>query len=545
MNTNDQLEIFKAMGNSGFYPHETGQIEVRETHISKVFLTGDFVYKVKKSLNLGFLDFSTLEKRRFFCDQEVNLNRRLSQDIYLGVVPIILDHHGGYHLGQTDNKGEIKEYAVKMRQLADSCSLQWMIQNQDDGEQAIARSNLTRLGEKLAQFYLGNPLGQNHQTNQDTQIDKGDKACNVWTNILKACRENFDQTREFTREMLDKKIWSTIKDETLSFLNDRKSVFQERLESGKVKDCHGDLRCDHIYFTPQGIQIIDCIEFNDSLRCIDVVNDLAFLLMDLDFQGQQGLGDLILNQYLELTGDLSAFKLLDFYKCYRAFVRCKVNSIFLKSTTCDPLEREKKREDALRYLDLAQEYAIRFSRPAIFVIHGLPGTGKSTMAKALGRALGLEPIRSDLVRKKIFNVSPHTVGGKKFKEKIYSSAASDKTYGRLIELARQEIEAGSSVILDATFGKKHLRGNLISLAEERGITPIFIECRTTDEIMRQRLLDREHSLTVSDARIDLFEPFRREYEPITDEENVREIVINTAAPQDECIRQLLVLAFSR
>lgn len=528
----------------GFYPHETDHVQVKETHISKVFLTGDFVYKIKKPLDLGFLDFSTLEKRHFFCKQEVSLNRRLTHDIYLGVVPIILDHHSGYHLGQTGNKGEVKEYAVKMRQLADSWSLQWMIQNQGDGEQAIPRSNLNKLGEKLAQFYLGNPLDQNNLVDQNNQTDKGNKTRNVWANIFQACRENFDQTREFTRDMLDKKIWSVIKNETLFFLNVRKSIFQERIESGKIKNCHGDLRCEHIYFTPEGIQIIDCIEFNDKLRCIDVVNDLAFLLMDLDFQGQQRLGDLILNQYLELTGDLSAFKLLDFYKCYRAFVRCKVNSIFLASTTGAPLEREKKKKEALRYLDLAHNYAIRFSRPKIFVIHGLPATGKSTMAKVLGQALGLEPIRSDLVRKKIFNISPHGVGGKKFKEKIYSSAATDQTYERLIELARQEIEAGSSVILDATFSKKHLRANIIALAEERGITPVFIECRTTDEIMRQRLVDREHSLSISDARIDLFEPFRKEYQPITSDENIRKIIIDTAAPQDQCIRQLLVLAFS-
>lgn len=545
MKTKDQLQIFKAMESPGFYPHETGHVQVKETHISKVFLTGDFVYKIKKPLNLGFLDFSTLEKRRFFCKQEVSLNRRLTHNIYLDVVPIILDHHGGYHLGQTGKKGEVKEYAVKMRQLADSWSLQWMIQNQGDGEQAIPRSNLNKLGEKLAQFYLENPLDQDTIVDQNNQIEKGNKPRNVWANIFQACRENFDQTREFTQDMLDKKIWSIIKDETFSFLNNRKSVFHGRIEAGKVKDCHGDLRCEHIYFTPEGIQIIDCIEFNENFRCIDVVNDLAFLLMDLDFQGQQALGDLILNKYLKITGDLSAFKLLDFYKCYRAFVRCKVNSIFLASTTSAPLDRNKKRKETLRYLDLAHNYAIRFSRPKIFVIHGLPATGKSTMAKALGQALGLEPIRSDLVRKKIFNISPHGVGGKKFKEKIYSSAATDQTYERLIELARQEIEAGSSIILDATFSKKHLRANLISLAEERGITPIFIECRTTGEIMRQRLLDRESSLSVSDARIDLFEPFRKEYEPITDGENVRKIVINTDAPKDECIRQLLVLAFSR
>ncbi|ACN15379.1 conserved hypothetical protein [Desulforapulum autotrophicum HRM2] len=530
MDTNHQQNLFKAMENPRFYPHPTGPVTIEETHISRVFLTGDFVYKVKKSLDLGFLDFSTLEKRHFFCEKEVSLNRRLTRDIYLGVVPITLDH-GRYSLGKT---GSIVEYAVKMRQLDESWSLQQRIKTQTQKNSADIRSDVIALGEKLGQFYLTAPTGKGD--------DMGDDG---WKNIFHACNENFNQTQGFTKNLLDEKTWKMVRDETLAFLKARKPCFMARLKSGKVKDCHGDLRCGHIYFTDRNIQIIDCIEFNDSLRHIDIINDLAFLLMDLDFCDQQVLGDLLLDRYLEQTGDLQAFMLLDFYKCYRAFVRCKVNAIFLASTQPTPGEKEKKKSEALKYLDLARDYALRFSHPGIFVIHGLPATGKSTMAKALGCALEVEPIRSDIVRKQMFGISPHDVGARQFKEKIYTPSASDLTYERLIDLAQQKLEAGTSVILDATFSMEQYRKNLVHLAKRKGISPVFIECRTHDDIIKKRLLEREHSSSVSDARIDHFKPLKNAYQPLTSNNDVRQITIDTTAGPDQCIRELLIKAFGK
>lgn len=530
MDTNHQQNLFKAMEDPGFYPHPAAPVTIEETHISRVFLTGEFVYKIKKNVNLGFLDFSTLEKRRFFCEKEVSLNRRLTRDIYLGVVPITLDH-GLYSLGKT---GSIVEYAVKMRQLDESWSLDQRIKNQTQGNSANLRSDVITLGEKLGQFYLTAPVGKGDNMGGDG-----------WKNIFCACNENFNQTQGFTKTLLDEKSWTMVRDETLAFLEARKPCFTARLKSGKIKDCHGDLRCEHIYFTHRGIQIIDCIEFNDSLRHIDIINDLAFLLMDLDFCGQQSLGDLILDRYLALTGDLQAFKLLDFYKCYRAFVRCKVSAIFLASAQPAPGERKKKQLEALKYLDLAQEYALRFSRPGIFVIHGLPATGKSTMAKALGRALEVEPMRSDIVRKQMFGISPHDVGARQFKDNIYTPSATDRTYERLIDLAQRQIETGASVILDATFSREQYRENLVHLAKKRGITPVFIECRTPDNIMKERLLEREHSLSVSDARIVHFEPLKHAYQPITKSNDVRHITIDTTLRPDQCIRELLIKAFGK
>jgi hypothetical protein len=524
MGDSTQDQLFQAMEKPGFYPHRVPRIEKRETHISKVFLTGKYVYKIKKPMNLGFLDFSTLEKRHFYCDREISLNRRLTHDIYLDVVAITL-HNGKYGLGK---EGRTVEYAVRMRQLPDASSLQQMIK-----ARKITTADMIDLGQKLARFYLQAPES------------KGLKPGNPWQNVLGACKENFRQTKSFCNTLLDRETWETIQGATISFLNGRRSHFIHRFNAGKFRDCHGDLRTGHVYFTDKGIQIIDCIEFNDRLRHIDVICDLAFLLMDLDFHGEQGLGDCLLNEFLELTDDTKAFLMMAFYKCYRAFVRCKVNCIFLASNDLQSKERKKVQRHALKYFDLSYQYALQFSRPRIWVICGMPATGKSTIAKALAQILEIEPIRSDLVRKEIFGLKPHEKGGVLFEEKIYSSTAGSLTYGKLLCLAQQEIENGNSVILDATFNRAKHRENLLLLAKDKGIKPVFIECTADEESIKERLLKRESTPSVSDARLDHFEAFKIRSAPFAFDENARHIMVDTTLPLDKCIRQILIRAFRK
>lgn len=517
-----QQQVFRAMAAPEFYPHPVSRIQQVETHISRVFLTGTHVYKIKKPLDLGFLDFSTLEKRRHFCSREVALNRRLSTDIYLDVVAVTLDNG----VVTLEGTGPVIEYCVRMRQLSESGSLESLI-----GSGRVRLPDVAGLGRTLARFYRDSP---------EPASMEGDA---VWQNIADACQENFRQTASCSGTLFDQYLWETVRDATQVFLTDRRTGFLQRARSGRVRDCHGDLRTGHIYFTDQGIQIIDCIEFNDRLRHIDIASDLAFLLMDLDFQGRPDLGDLLLEQYLRQTSDIQAFLFLAFYKCYRAVVRCKVNCILLRSPGPGKEERKKTHLDAIRYLDLAGCYARQFSRPMVLVVCGMPATGKSTLAGALANAFGIRVFRSDEVRKRRFGLTPHDNGIAAVGEALYSSSATAATYRDLLDLARQEITRGESVILDATYSRQRYRQEVMALAADLGAWLVFIECTADNGLVKERLLKRESEPTISDARIHQFDMLKARYEPFLNDGSCRHVRADTAVPPDELIRQVVIRSF--
>ncbi|MCP4120831.1 MAG: hypothetical protein GY751_03680, partial [Bacteroidetes bacterium] len=294
-----QIAIFETMARPDFYPHDVSTIEQRETHISKVFLTGEYAYKIKKPVYLDFLDFTTLEKRRHYCQQEVTLNKRLSTDIYLDVVPITQTNDRYYLAGP----GEAVEYAVKMRQLPEKFSMLQLVRR---GK--LDRDSVDELARVLVKFYQHSSTGDN--------INNLGTWSTIWTNT----EENFSQTEQFAGNLLDKHMFPIIRAATRSFLIRRKALFDRRVEREKIRDCHGDLRTGHIYFC-DGIQIIDCIEFNDRFRYADITSDLAFLTMDLDFEGYPQVARHLINSFLDYTKDEEMLVLLDFYKCYRAYVR--------------------------------------------------------------------------------------------------------------------------------------------------------------------------------------------------------------------------------
>ncbi|HID31313.1 MAG TPA: hypothetical protein EYP19_15120, partial [Desulfobacterales bacterium] len=298
METQRQAEIFQAMQKPDFYPHAVTTIRQRETHISKVFLTGTYVYKIKKPVNLGFLDFTTLENRRHFCHQEVALNRRLARKVYLDVVPItFMDNRY-----QLEGPGQPVEYAVKMRQLPDDRSMVRLLRK---GE--IDKEALQGLARILASYYGQAPT--------DSRINTFGSWETVWAN----CEENFRQTEMFVGRILDEHMFQIVRAATRSFLRRWQELFEHRIENDKIRDCHGDLRSGHVYFT-DGIQIIDCIEFNERFRYGDITSDLAFLAMDLDYEGYPQIAHSLLKDYVAFTRDQDVFVPLDFYKCYRAFV---------------------------------------------------------------------------------------------------------------------------------------------------------------------------------------------------------------------------------
>ena len=367
-----------------FYAHPVSGIGVRETHISKVFLTGQFVYKIKKAVNYKFLDFTSIEKRRYFCQQEITLNRRLAADVYIEVVPITLHKKRLYLKGP----GKPVEYAVKMRQLPENLSMLKLLRCR-----SLPPDGIKRLARRLALFYTSALTGP--------KIDDYGSIDTIGSN----CDENFRQLAEGAAPFLDRHQFQIIQSATRSFLLRQNEIFGDRIKAGKIRDCHGDLRCGHIYFE-DNIQIIDCIEFNDRFRYQDMACDLAYLVMDLEYEGFPTVADSLIEEYVRYSGDTQIYLVLDFFKCYRAMVKSKVCCFTLQGLAPDGYLSKRAARDAQKYLALAYRYAIRFTRPTLWVICGLPASGKSTIAARLSAILHIDVLNSDKIRKQLCGLQP-------------------------------------------------------------------------------------------------------------------------------------------
>ncbi len=316
------------------YPHHPQEIDLAQTQMSFIFLTGDYVYKVKKSVNLGYLDYTTLEKRRHFCHQEVLLNRRLCPEVYLGVVPIT-EENGEYAI---DGRGEIVEYAVKMRQLPDDRMMDSLIRNNK-----LSPEMVVRVARKLARFHKG------AETNDEIAC-YGDLSI-----LITNTEENFDQTEKYIGISILRRKYDAIKSYTRSFIEGNAALFHQRTRNGRIRDCHGDLHAAHVCFT-NGIHIFDCIEFNDRFRYCDVASEIAFLAMDLDFLERPDLSRRFVEAYIQASGDWGIEELLNFYKCYRAYVRGKVESFKLDDVHLSEEEKDRVLDIARRYFKLAESY---------------------------------------------------------------------------------------------------------------------------------------------------------------------------------------------
>jgi aminoglycoside phosphotransferase family enzyme/predicted kinase len=485
-------EVEAAFLDPRLYPHQVERLEVEETHISKVFLTGPFVYKVKKPVNLGFLDFGTLEKRRFFCERELLLNQRLSRGVYLEVVALTRDPEG-YSLNGT---GEHLEYAVKMRQLPREKTMQEFL-HRDELEPKMVQE----LATVLADFYRA--------ADRDEHIESFGSLEVVVSNV----EENFSQTAPFVPDTLDQEKFDHLHLAVNTFINRHQELFQHRVDSGRIRDCHGDLRLDHVYFLDD-LQIIDCIEFNDRFRYSDVAADLAFLAMDLDYHGCSRLGFSLIRSYAVANQDPEVFPLLDFYKCYRAHVRSKVDCIRLAEGGLAPRQHQLEEEKARNYFDLAYTYAESLRRPTLWIVCGVVASGKSTVARELSARLRVRVLSSDVIRKQLFGLEPEESAPAPYGEGIYAPAATDSTYERLCLAARQELALGNSAVLDATFAKQRYRQQVRQLSADLGATVIFVECRSPQTLIRQRLKERQNNKQISDARLEHLPDLLQTFEPL-------------------------------
>jgi len=316
-------------------PDPTKRVLLVQTHISLVFVADEFVYKVKKPVNFGFLDFTTFEKRAFYCRQELDLNRRLARDIYLSVLPIRFD---GKKYSMRSRKGEIAEHAVKMKRISEQRLMKSLYERG-----ALTENHLQRLAKTLAKFH--------RHALRTAEIDAFGEADRFRINT----DENFAQIRKYVGISIEKEQFGALQDWTDRFYRTRHELFEKRIQQGKIRDCHGDLHMEHVCFS-RSLSIIDCIEFNERFRYSDTVADIAFLLMDLEYHGGKEHSASLWKQYRKFAGEEAVEPLLDFYKVYRAVVRGKVNSFQVDDTTISSGDKEKAVQRAKRYFRLACSY---------------------------------------------------------------------------------------------------------------------------------------------------------------------------------------------
>lgn len=489
--------------NEKSFPEPPKTMEVIQTHISYVFIVDELVYKIKKPVNFGFLDFTTLELRKVYCQKEFELNRRLCPDIYLGVVPISLTSQG-YSI---ENEDHIVEYAVKMKKLPQKGMMQQVI-----NERALTKKHIDLIIDVLVTFYKIAKTGEG--INQYGSIET----------VSYNTEENFNQTAGYVGRAINRWRYNHVVNWTRSFLRNNETLFETRIKKGFIREGHGDLYSANICFDDLNrVYIFDCIEFNERFRYGDVASDIAFLSMDLDFHSYKELSEYFVNTYVERSADKDLLRLLNFYKCYRAYVRGKIGCFTSDDLTLPEEERNKAMDIASKYLDLAYLYA--GGQPRVFVVFGLSGTGKSTLARSLREQILAEWIPSDIVRKNLAGIGATEHRYEAFEKGIYSRDYTEKTYRKMVELAKEALSKGRDVILDATFRERVYREALVN---ELGFAYIhWIWCTADDNIIKNRLLKRKESEDISDALWEIYLAQKEKFESPEEVDKKRLIKIDT------------------
>jgi uncharacterized protein len=459
------------------------------THISWVFITDHDVWKLKRPVDYGFVDYTSVERRRHFCHEEVRLNRRLAPDVYLDVVPVRL--RDGFH--SFASTGTIVDYAVRMRRLPEAASAEsrlWL--------GALTHDDLARLAGRLAAFYATAAPASSAGS----------------LDVLRAnVEENFAQVRPFVGRFVESETFEAVRAWQLGILARNVKAFETRQLQGRIRDGHGDLRLEHVYFEGEQPIVIDTIEFNDRLRIADVAADVAFLAMELEARSRADLAASFLAAFARESDDYDLYAVVDFYLSYRAWVRGKVAAFLAADPSTESEKVARKAREAERLFALARTYSEpRADGGAVLAVGGLIGAGKSTLAHALGRSLGVVTIDSDRTRKALAGVAPTQPAPRE----AYTAAFTRRTYDELLRRADVVLSSGRGVILDATFRGRDLRLSARELARRHGRPFRFIEAMCDDDTVRARLRARAAGVSVSDATEDMLDRFRREFEPITE-----------------------------
>lgn len=482
------------------YPHPAGAIEHVETHISHVFIAGDYAYKLKKPVDFGFLDFTTLEKRRSACGDEVRLNARLAPHIYLDVVSICRTSDG-YRVGLpgcAPGDAEV-EVAVRMRRLP-----------QDDMlDQLAARGRLTLdqmtdIARQLAPFHT--------HPRHAADVERYGGLDSIRAPVI----QNFDQTRPYIGRVVSAAVHAHLRSRAENFLQTHAAAFAERVRSGHIVDGHGDLHLRNMCQYEGRVVIFDCIEFNPALRAGDAMNDIAFLTMDLDHRALTAHANRFLNDYLEQTRDYAGLKLLDFYQAYRACVRAKV--LAFESDSASDARRADVEHESASYFDLAEQYLLP-RRAGILLTCGVSGSGKTTLARQAAAYLNGIMVRSDAVRKHLAGIGLLEHAGQAADEGIYTPAMTEHTYASLRQHAREILTSHRWAILDAVYGRRSERVAAAALAHELGVPFGILYCQIPRAELERRLDHRAaQGNDVSDATAEILDRQIKRFEAPTADE---------------------------
>lgn len=497
--------LLKALQDPALYDHPIDSFTLMETHISWVLLTGEYVYKVKKPVNFGFLDYSSLARRAHFCREELRLNQRLAPDLYLDVIPV----RGSETSPSLQGDGPIIEYMVKSRQFRQQDLLGNM-----EREGRLEARHIDALAERLASFHA------------DIERAPADSEWGEPAQANAPVAQNFEQIRGMLTEpahlaQLDElELWAHTTYERLI------PQLAQRKAEGFVRECHGDIYLDNVTLVNGEVTLFDCIEFNEAFRWIDVMSDVAFMAMDLEDRGLPGLSRRFVNAYLEQTGDYSGLAVLNYYKAYRAMVRAKVALLRLGQPGLAQSEQQAVLERYLGYARLAESYTGIPSRFGL-VTCGVSGSGKSTLGLELVEQLGVIRLRSDVERKRLFGNAP----ADRSEIGLYHPERSEQTYAHLGKVAAQVLATGYPVLVDATCLKQTQRVRLQEQIESQGVPYLLIRCEAPLETIETWLARRQaEGQDPSDADMEVVRQQLHEFEEITEPERLAVIAVRTDEP---------------
>lgn len=475
------------MRTPGFYPHEVDEpVQVIQTHISYIILTGPYAYKIKKPVCLSFLDFSTLESRRHFCNEELRLNQAFAPDLYIDVVPIY-EQDGQYSLNPVGANSVISEYGVRMHQFDDSDLLITIF---DRGDLNVSLA--AQLGARIAEIHRAAPV---------TSCDGLYGSAGA---LAESVRLNIETILPFAGTIVPETLLDDLRAAMDSFVEKHERLFDLRIQERRVRECHGDLHLRNICIHDGHLELFDRIEFNELFKNIDVIYDLAFLLMDLRYRGRNDLANRVLNTYLEASGDYAGAQLLPFYQSVRALIRGGVTLMESTAAPMTPERRDRIVQDGVRYLEHAMEY-FALPKGCLLATCGLSGSGKSTVALSLLDRCDVIHIRSDAIRKHLAGVdlADHSAD-------IYGESLTRATYDTMIDLGIVLTSHSYTVILDAKFDRRAVRQSLIEQAESLGLPLRFIHCHAPLDVLKKRLAQRRGD--ISDATERLTEIQSQEFE---------------------------------